>query len=90
MTRSNGVNTGYTYDNLPRLLSVLHQLGGITKDGATYNYDNVGNRTGKTFVQQSDPDPISVVASYSYDNVYQLTQTQLNGGEKTCCVCSGN
>ncbi len=80
LTRPNGVNTGYTYNNLSRLLSVLHQLGGITKDGATYTYDNVGNRTSKTFVQQSDPDPISVVASYSYDNIYQLTQTLLDGG----------
>lgn len=80
LTRPNGVNTGYTYDNLSRLLSVIHALGGATKDGATYTYDNVGNRTSKTFVQQSDPDPISVVASYGYDNIYQLTQTLLNGG----------
>jgi RHS repeat-associated protein len=80
LTRPNGVNTGYTYDNVSRLLSVIHAMGGITKDGATYTYDNVGNRTSKTFVQQSDPDPISVIASYGYDNIYQLTQTLLDGG----------
>jgi RHS repeat-associated protein len=80
LTRPNGVNTGYTYDSLSRLLSEIHAMGGITRDGATYTYDNVGNRTSKTFVQQSDPDPISVLASYSYDNIYQLTQTLLNGG----------
>jgi YD repeat-containing protein len=30
MTRPNSVMTNYTYDNLSRLLSVLHQLSGST------------------------------------------------------------
>ena len=34
MTRPNGIDTNYTYDNLSRLLSVLHQLSGSTIDGA--------------------------------------------------------
>ena len=48
MTRPNGVNTNYTYDNLSRLLSVLHQLSGNTIDGATYTVEGVGNRTAST------------------------------------------
>jgi RHS repeat-associated protein len=34
-----------------------------------------GNRTSKTGLQQADPTPVSVVSEYSYDNIYQLTQT---------------
>ena len=63
---------------LSRLLSVLHQAGGIDRDGASYSYDNVGNRTAKTFLRQGDPDPVPVTASYSYDDIYQLTQTVLD------------
>ncbi len=33
MTRPNSVTTNYTYDNLSRLTSVLHQLSGSTIDG---------------------------------------------------------
>jgi len=29
-------------------LSVLHQSGGATVDGASYTYDNAGNSTAKT------------------------------------------
>jgi YD repeat-containing protein len=56
LTRPNGINTGYTYDSLSRLLSVLHQAGGVTVDGAGYTLDNAGNRTGKTnlLTQASD------------------------------------
>jgi YD repeat-containing protein len=52
----------------------------VDVDGATYSYDVAGNRTSKTFLQQADPDPISVTAGYNYDDIYQLTQTLLNGG----------
>ena len=48
MTRPNGVTTNYTYNNLSQLLSVLHQVGASTIDGATYTVDAAGNRTAKT------------------------------------------
>ena len=48
LTRPNGVNTNYSYDSLSHLLSVLHQAGTNTIDGASYLYDNAGNRTSKT------------------------------------------
>jgi YD repeat-containing protein len=45
MTRPNGVATNYTYNNLSQLLSVLHQVGTSTIDGATYTVVPTGNRT---------------------------------------------
>jgi uncharacterized protein RhaS with RHS repeats len=45
MTRPIGVATNYTYNNLSQLLSVLHQVGTITIDGATYTVDPTGSRT---------------------------------------------
>ena len=48
MTRPNSVTTNYSYDNLSRLTSVLHQLSGSTIDGASYTVDSAGNRTAKT------------------------------------------
>jgi YD repeat-containing protein len=44
LTRPNGVNTTYSYNNVSNLLSVLHQLGTTTLDGASYTYDLAGNR----------------------------------------------
>src|ERR1700682_3819319 len=68
MTRPNSVATNYTYDNLSRLASVLHQLSGSTIDGASYTVDSAGNRTAKV-------DQLAAVTSnYTYDAVYQLTQ----------------
>ena len=68
LTRPNSINTSYSYDSLSRLLSVLHQAGGATVDGASYAYDNAGNRTSKT-------DQLAgVTSNYSYDALYQLTQ----------------
>jgi hypothetical protein len=46
--KGNSVNTSYSYDSLSRLLGVLHQAGGTTIDGASYIYDDTGNRTSKT------------------------------------------
>jgi RHS repeat-associated protein len=66
MTRPNGLTTNYAYDNLSRLLSILHQVGNNTLDGATYTYENAGNRSSK-LNQQS-----GVTENYSYDNIYQL------------------
>src|SRR5437660_2038222 len=68
MTRPNGLKSIYAYDNLSRLLSVLHQRGATTLDGASYTVDNAGNRTAKT-------DQLAVVTSnYTYDPIYELTQ----------------
>ncbi len=68
LTRPNGVNTNYGYDSLSRLLSVLHKTGTTTLDGASYTYDNAGNRTAKTNSLNS------VTEQYTYDPLYQLTQ----------------
>lgn len=68
MTRPNGVATNYTYDNLSRLLSVLHQLSGSTINGAVYTVDSAGNRTAKT------DEYANVTSNYSYDPIYELAQ----------------
>lgn len=65
--------TGYSYDQLSRLLSALHQVAGSTIDGASYTYDNAGNRLSKTNYQDSS------VEQYAYDPLYQLTQVTRNG-----------
>jgi len=68
MTRPNGVTTNYTYNNLSQLLSVLHQVGTRTIDGATYTVDPAGNRTAKTDMYAN------VTSNYAYDPLYELTQ----------------
>jgi RHS repeat-associated protein len=68
MTRPNGVNTNYTYDAVSHLLSVLHQAGNTTLDGASYGYDYAGNRTSKTNYLNG------ITEGYNYDLIYQLTQ----------------
>jgi YD repeat-containing protein len=68
MTRPNSVTTSYAYDNLSRLLSVLHQSGAGTIDGATYTVDSAGNRTAKTDQRAA------VTSNYTYDAIYQLRQ----------------
>jgi RHS repeat-associated protein len=68
MTRPNGVTTNYTYNNLSQLLSVLHQVGTSTIDGATYTVDPAGNRTAKTDRYAN------VTSNYTYDPLYELTQ----------------
>ncbi len=68
LTRPNGVNTTYNYDSVSRLLSVLHQLGSTTLDGASYTYDSAGNRSSKTDLRTN------VTSNYGYDPIYQLTQ----------------
>ncbi len=73
LTRPNGVSTSYTYDNLSRLLSVLHQAGGVTIDGAAYTVDNAGNRTAKTSYLDNSSE------QYAYDAIYQWTQVTRNG-----------
>jgi len=68
LTRPNGVNTSYSYDSVSHLLSVLHQAGTNTLDGASYAYDSAGNRTSKTNYLDG------VTSNYGYDLLYQLTQ----------------
>src|SRR5207253_6884179 len=60
--------TNYGYDNLSHLLSVLHQSGSTTLDGASYTVDNAGNRTSKT------DQLANVTSNYTYDPIYELTQ----------------
>jgi RHS repeat-associated protein len=68
LTRPNGINTNYAYDSVSRLLSVLHQAGSTTLDGASYGYDFAGNRTSKTNYLNN------ITEGYTYDPIYQLTQ----------------
>jgi len=76
MTRPNGVNTNYSYDSLSRLLSILHQAGTTTLDGASYTYDPAGNRMSKlNYIN-------NITENYTYDAIYQLTQ--VTQGASTC------
>jgi len=59
----------YAYDALSHLLNVLHKnSGGTTLDGATYTYDNAGNRLTKANSLNG------VTEGYKYDPIYELTQ----------------
>lgn len=69
MTRANGVTTNYTYDNLSRLLSVLHQLGASTIDGSVYTFDSAGNSM--TNANQTS----GLTSNYTFDSLYELTQS---------------
>lgn len=74
MTRPNNIATNYSYDNLSRLLSVSHQVGTSTIDGATYTVDNGGNRTSKL-------DRLAnITSNFACDDIYQL-KTVTQGGE---------
>ena len=68
LTRPNGVNTSYSYDSLSHLLSVLHQAGNTTLDGASYTYDLAGNQTSKGNYLNG------LTSNYSYDPLSQLLQ----------------
>jgi RHS repeat-associated protein len=74
LTRPNGVNTNYNYDSVSHLLSVLHQAGSTTLDGASYGYDFSGNRTNKTNYLNG------VTSNYAYDAIYELQQVTQGGG----------
>ena len=75
LTRPNGINTNYTYDSLSHLLSVLHQSGMNTLDGASYTYDPAGNRTSKGNYLNG------ITSNYTYDQLYELTQVTQGGYE---------
>ena len=68
LTRPNGMNTNYSYDSVSHLLSVLHQAGVNTLDGASYTYDLAGNRTTKT------NDLNGLTSNYTFDPLYEVTQ----------------
>jgi RHS repeat-associated protein len=74
MTRPNGINTNYGYDSVSHLLSVLHQAGSTTLDGASYGYDYAGNRTSKTNYLNG------ITSNYGYDAIYELQQVTQGGG----------
>jgi RHS repeat-associated protein len=73
LTRPNGVNTSYSYNSVSQLLSVLHQAGGATLDGAGYAYDSAGSRSSKTNYLNG------ITEGYGYDLIYQLTQVTQGG-----------
>jgi YD repeat-containing protein len=73
LTRPNGINTNYGYDSVSHLLSVLHQAGTTTLDGASYTYDAAGNRSSKGNYLNG------VTSNYSYDPLYELTQVTERG-----------
>src|SRR5205807_5206837 len=66
LTRPNTVNTTYGYDPSSHLLSVLHKLGTTVLDGASYTYDNAGNRKTRTDKRTN------ITLTYGYDNIYEL------------------
>jgi RHS repeat-associated protein len=45
-TRTNGVSTGYTFDPVGRVLSMIHSSGATAINTQTYAYDPAGNRIG--------------------------------------------
>jgi RHS repeat-associated protein len=76
LTRPNGVTTNYSYDSVSHLLSVLHQAGSTTLDGASYTYDFAGNRTSKTNYLNG------TTWNYGYDAIYELLQVTHGGSTK--------
>jgi YD repeat-containing protein len=54
-------------------LSVLHQAGATTLDGATCGYDSAGNRTSKTNQLNS------TTSNYTYNPLHELTQVVQGG-----------
>ncbi|HET9285558.1 MAG TPA: IPT/TIG domain-containing protein [Candidatus Angelobacter sp.] len=76
LKRPNGVATTYNYDSLSRLLGTLHTTRATTIDGASYTYDNVGNRTSTINILNNTTE------QFSYDPLYQLTQV-LQGAVST-------
>ena len=73
LTRPNGINTNYGYDAVSRLLSVLHQSGSTTLDGASYTYDYAGNRISNTNYLNG------ITSNYGYDLIYELQQVTQGG-----------
>jgi RHS repeat-associated protein len=72
MSYPNGVTTGYTYDDLNRLLRLKADLGATPITDFQYVYDAAGNRTSK---QQLD-----FTEAYAYDKLSRLTGVERTGG----------
>jgi len=73
LTRPNGSVTYYTYDNLYRLMSIANQTSmGATINGNAYIYNKASMRTQET-VTNGNPGFTTNAATYSYNNVNQLT-----------------
>lgn len=72
-TRSNGVVTDYSFDDLGRLLSLLDARGAETINTQTYTYDAVGNRTSYTsgFAQPLSTQPTVNVIDPDSDRMLQ-------------------
>ena len=89
-----------TYNNLWQLLSVLHQIGTNTIDGAVYTVDPAGNRTRKrTSTQMSRRITPTIrcpygspYGKYPYGNQPDKQQQIINGYEfcKQCTLLSNN
>lgn len=68
MTRPNGIGTSYNYNAVSQLLSVLHGPTTGPIDGASYIYDNAGNRRSRWNARTG------VADGYTFDEIYQLTR----------------
>jgi RHS repeat-associated protein len=84
MTRPNNVNTTYSYDTLSRLLSVQQKQGTTIVGGATYTYDNAGNRLSRADLQRNTTasfcyDAATTCGSSSGSSIYQLTKVKQSG-----------
>ena len=60
LTRHNGVNSTFNYDNASQLLSMVHKKAAATLAQAVYTYNNVGNRS--TELRED-----SVTRTFGYD-----------------------
>jgi|GEM_PF-441215 len=66
LSLANNTQAAYSYDSLNRLLNLVNKTNNVADISSfTYSYDNSGNRLTKT--------TLSGIASYAYDNIYQLT-----------------
>src|SRR5437763_1358613 len=68
LTRPNAVNTAYAYDPVSNLMSILHQKGGVTLDGATYSHTYSGVTDNINWEQKTD-NRNGDIYGYRYDNL---------------------
>jgi len=74
LTLGNGCYTEYDYDDARRLTKITNKKSnGTVISSWEYAYDDVGNVTSQT-------DNDSLVTSYSYDDIYQLTAVDYPSG----------
>ena len=76
LTYPHGVTANYGYDTMGRLTSLKQTAGAVTITFATYSgFDKVGNRKSKGMQTGTE--------TYSYDQLYRLTQAQTPQGTET-------